>query len=217
MKQDALVSSMAKATTFFETYKKNIGLVVGGVLVLIIATVAFVSNRKSQNEEASAKLGSVYSYYDNNQFQIAVDGIPERKITGLKSIVDQYGSTDAGNFAQFYLANAYFQLGKYDEALTNFEDFSASEPYLVISRLTGIAACYEVKGQFEKAAENYEKAALNYPKDIDAAANLNNAANNFMLAGNKERALDLFKKLKKEYPTTQYGRDADRYITRLEA
>ncbi|MBI5472124.1 MAG: tetratricopeptide repeat protein [Ignavibacteriae bacterium] len=217
MKQDALVSSIAKATQFFDLYKKNIGLIVGAVVVLIIATAAFISNRRTQNEEASAKLGSVYSYYDNNQFQIAIDGIPERKITGLKSIVDQYGSTDAGNFAQFYLANAYYHLGKYDEALNNFEDFSASEPYLVISRLTGIASCYEIKGEYEKAAEQYEKAALSYPKDIDAAANLNDAANNFMLAGNNERALELFKKLKKEYPTTQYARDADRYITRLEA
>ena len=197
LKEDALVTSMAKATNFYETHKKNIGMALGAVVVLAIGTFAFIQNRNSKNEDAATKLGSVYSYYDNNQYQIAIDGVPERKITGLKSIVDEYGGTNAGNLARFYLANTYFQLGRYDEALSNFEDFSAKEQYLVVSRLTGIAGCYEAKGEYEKAAENYEKAAVSYPKDVDAAANLNNAANDFMLAGNKDRALDLFKKIKK--------------------
>jgi tetratricopeptide (TPR) repeat protein len=157
----------------------------------------------------------VYSFYDQSQYQIAIDGIPERKITGLKSIVEEYGGTTAGNLARFYLANSYFQLGRYGEALENFEDFSAKEEYLVVSRLTGIAGCYEAKSEFENAGENYEKAAASYPKDVDAAANLNNAAYNFMLAGKNARALELFKRLKKEYPTSQFAREADRHIQRL--
>jgi TolA-binding protein len=185
--------------------------------VLVAGTWWYISRQKTNNETASAKLGSVFSYVDNNQYQIAIDGIPERKITGLKSIVDEYGGTDAGNTARFYLANAYFQLGKYDEALNHFEDFSPKESYLAVSRLAGIAGCYEAKGEYENAAENFEKASVSYPKDVDAAENMNNAANNFMLAGKNERALDLFKKLKKEYPTTQFARDADRYIARLSA
>jgi outer membrane protein assembly factor BamD (BamD/ComL family) len=36
-----------------------------------------------------------------------------------------------------------------------------------------------------------------------------------MLAGNKDRAVELFKKLKKEFPTSQFAREADRHIQRL--
>lgn len=215
MKQDPLITTMANLTTFYDVQKKNIGIAVGGLVVLVFGIWWYAQNQKTNNEQASTALGSVYSYVDNNQYQVAIDGVPERKITGLKSIVDKYGSTDAGNLARFYLANAYFHLGKYDEALEQFKDFKGKDQFLVISRLVGIAECYEAKGEHENAAENYEKASIDYPKDVEAAANLNNAANNYMLAGKKERALDLFKKLKKEYPTTQYAREADRFITRL--
>ncbi len=215
LKQDALITTMGNLTTFYDINKKNIGIAVAGVVVLVLGIWWYAEKQKTDNAQASTELGSVYTYVDNNQHQIAIDGIPERKITGLKTIVDKYGSTDAGNLARFYLANAYFHLGKSDEALEQFDDFKAKDEFLAVSRLAGIAECYEAKGEYEKAAGNYEKASVDYPKDVEAAANLNNAANNYMLAGKKDRALDLFKKIKKEYPTSQYAREADRFITRL--
>ncbi len=217
LKHDALLDTMGKITGFYEENKKVVQYAAGALVLLVVGTYAFVESRKTKNEEASAKIGSVFSFYDQNQFQVAIDGVPERKITGLKSIVEEYGGTDAGNLARFYLADCYFQLGKYDESLENFEDFSAKEPYLVVSRLSGIAGCYEAKGRYEEAGEHFEKAASSYPKEVEAAANLNNAANNFMLAGKNARALELFKKLKREYPTSQSARDADRCIQRLTA
>ena len=215
LKQDALITTMGNLSSFYEGNKKNIGIVVAGLVALILGAWWYMETQKTNNEQATTALGSVYSYVDNNQYQVAIDGIPERKITGLKTIVEKYGSTDAGNLARFYLANAYYHLGKYDEALEQFDDFKPKEQFLAVSRLTGIGGCYEAKVEYEKAAENYEKAALSYPKDVDAAANLNNAACNYMIAGKKDRALDLFKKLKKEYPTTQYAREAERYIAGL--
>jgi tetratricopeptide (TPR) repeat protein len=215
LKRDPLLDSMGKISGFYEDNKKVIQYALGALVVLVVGSYAYVQNQATQNNDASTKLATVYPFYDKNQYQIAIDGVPERKVTGLKSIVDEYGGTNSGNLARFYLANCYFNLGKYDEALNNFEDFSASEQYLVVSRLTGLAACYEAKGEYEKAAEHFEKAVAKYPKDVDAAANLNNAAANFMLAGNKERAVELFKKLKKEFPTSQFAREADRHIQRL--
>lgn len=217
LKTDAVVTWMGKATDFYEGYKKNIAIAVGALAVVIIGSILYMSNRTASDAEAAAKLGEVFPLFDSGQYQIAVEGIPERKITGLKSIVDQYSGTNSGNLATFYLANAYYQLGQYDEALKYFEQFDAGEDYLALSRLTGIAGCYEAKGDFAAAAENYEKAALQYPKDVEAAATLNNAAYAYLRAGKNDRALELFKKLKKEYPTTQYAREADRYIARLTA
>jgi tetratricopeptide (TPR) repeat protein len=215
LKHDPLLESMGKVTSFYEDNKKFIQYALGALVVLVVGGYAYVQNQATRNNDASTKLATVYPLYDKDQYQLAIDGVPERKVTGLKSIVDEYGGTTSGNLARFYLANCYFNLGKYDEAVSHFEDFSASQQYLVISRLTGLAACYEAKGEYEKAAESFEKAVAKYPKDVDAAANLNNAAANFMLAGNKDRAVELFKKLKKEFPTSPFARDADRHIQRL--
>ncbi len=215
LKQDALLTNVAKITSFYEDNKRTLGIILVALVVVVAGTLIYARNQAANNEKATTALGKVLEFYDTNQLQLAIDGSAERGIVGLKSIVDNYGSTDAGNLARFYLADAYFQLRKYDEALEQFDKFSGSEQLVSVSRLTGMAGCYEAKGEYEKAAEHYEKAATKYPKDVDAAGNLNHAADNYARAGKKDRALDIYKKLKKEYPTTQFGRDADRGIARL--
>ena len=215
LKEDALITTYVKATTFYETHKKNIRMGLIAVLVIAAGSFFYVKNRNADNEKAMTDLANVFHLYDNGQFQIAIDGLPERNVPGLKSIVENYGGTNSGNMARFYLANAYFQTGKYDEAREAFEDFSATEQILEVSRLSGIAGCYEAKGEYKEAAENYEKAGTKYAKDISAAENLSHAASNYALAGEKEKALDLYKKLKKNYPATGAARDADRFIAQL--
>jgi tetratricopeptide (TPR) repeat protein len=215
LKEDALVTSYVKATTYYEEHKRAISIGVTAFAVVVIALIIYGKNRAENNVSASTDLGSIYQFYDNGQYQIAIDGVPERNIKGLKSIVDDYGSSDAGDIARFYLANAYYQLGKYDEALDQFKRFSPSDETLEISRRSGIACVYEAKGMPREAAENFEKAADVNSKDVNAAENLSNAARNYAGAGEKEKALDLLKKLKKTYPATVFGRDADRGIAAL--
>lgn len=217
LKEDALVTSYVKATGFYEQNKKNIQYGILAVVAVVVLIVVYVNNRSGNDEKAMTELGKVYSLYDNNQFQLAVDGVPERNISGLKSVVDNYGGTHSGELARFYLANAYYQLGKYDEALSQFEDFSTDNELLVVSRLAGIAACQEAKGMYGDAASNFEKAATKYAKDVNVAENYFHAARNYVKVGNKERALEIYKKIKKEYPKSTYVRDIDRHIAQVSA
>jgi tetratricopeptide (TPR) repeat protein len=215
LKEDALVTSYVKITGFYERNKKNISIAVTIVAVLIIAAIVFLKNRADNSEKASAQLGEVFSLYDAGQYQQAIDGIPERNITGLKAIVDNYGGLRAGDYARFYLANAYYHLGKYDLALEQFDDFSPTDDVLAVSRFAGIGSCLEAMGKYKEAAENFEKAATKYPQDVNAAENLSNAARNYGKAGEKQTAIELYKKVKKNYPTSVFARDADRYIAGL--
>jgi len=215
LKEDALITSYVMFTSFYERNKKNISIAVTVVVVLIIASIVFLKNRADNGERAAVQLGEVFSLYDNGQYQQAIDGAPERNITGLKSIVENYGGLRAGNFARFYLANAYYHLGKYDLALEQFEDFSPADDLLAVSRLAGIGSCYEAMGNYKEAAENFEKAAAKYPQDANAAENMSSAARNYGKAGDKEAAINLYKKIKKNYPTSTFARDADRFIAGL--
>ena len=117
--------------------------------------------------------------------------------------------------ARFYLADAYYQLGKYAEALEAFEDCSPSNDLLKASRYAGIAACSEALGNHDAAGKNFEKAADLEQTDNTIAEQLSNAARSYARAGDKGRALDILKRVKKNYPTTTAGREADRFITQL--
>jgi tetratricopeptide (TPR) repeat protein len=215
LKKDTLVTSYATVTSFYEENKRNISIGITAAVALIIIGVIFFKNRADNNERAMAQLAQVQQFYDSGQYQVAIDGAPERNIPGLKSIVDNYGGTKSGDLARFYLADCYYQLGKYEDALPLFEDFSPSDNMLTASRFAGMAACQEVLGKYQDAAENFEKAAGKQLTEASAAEDYANAARNFALAGDKEKAVELYKRLKKAYPTTAQGREAERFITQL--
>jgi tetratricopeptide (TPR) repeat protein len=217
IKEDRLITWYAEATGLYEKHKKNIHIGIGAVAIILLAVVVYVKNRNDNEVIATAQLAKVFSLFDAGSYKEAVDGIPERNIPGLKSIVDNYGSTPSGEIARFYLANSLYALRRYDEAIQEFEDFSPSDDLLAISRYAGIAQCHEVKGEYAEAAKAFELAASKNPNDLSAAENLNSAARNYALAGNKEKALDLYRRLKKTHSATPYGREADRYIAQLSA
>jgi TolA-binding protein len=218
IKEDALVTSYFKAQVWYDENKKRISTVAGIVAALAVVLWFYTNNIHANDDRATAELAKVFSFYDNGQYQIAINGIPEKNVSGLQSIVDNYGSTKAGNIAKFYLANAYYNSQNYDKALEYFNDFGGSSNSLIEnSAIAGIGACYEAKGDFKKAAENYEKAALKNSDDPNAADNLVNAARNFGKSGEKDRAVELLKKVKKDYPTSTAARDVDRYIAEVSA
>ena len=215
LKQDTLITSYMKLTTFYNTYKRQISIGITAFAVVIIALVVYFKNQADNNERAATALSAIHPLYDNGQYQQAVDGVPERNLVGLKTIVDEYGNSTNGELAQFYLADAYYQLGKYTEALQEFESCSMSDAVLEASRLAGIAACHEALGHHDAAGTFFERAAAKEPTEGTIAEYLYNAARNLAQAGDKERALDILKRLKKNYPTTSYGREAERYISQL--
>ncbi len=215
MKEDALVSTYIQVRTFYEEHKRTISIALTAFVALVIAAVVYVNNQKASSEKATTELGKVIPLYEGGQYQKAIDGVPEQNIAGLKSLVSNYGGTHSGDLGRFLLANCYYQLQKYNEALKQFQDFSPSDPLFNASRLAGVAQCYEALGKYAEAADNFEKAGTKYPQLANAAEYLSDAARNYAIAGQKERAVELYRRVKKNYPTTSFGRDADRFIAEL--
>ncbi|MFA6469635.1 MAG: tetratricopeptide repeat protein [Bacteroidota bacterium] len=214
-KQDDLITTYENAVSWYDTNKKlltNIGI---AIAVLVAGGWFYINNNRTNNEKAANEFAKVFSYYDNGQYQIAINGIPEKNVRGLQAIVNDYGSTKYGNIAQFYLANSYFNTGEYDKALEAFEDASVDAQILEASRIAGIAACYEIKANYEDAAKYFENAGKSNVNDPNAAEYLANAARNYAKAGNKEQAIELYKLIKKEHSSSAAARDAERYLDEL--
>lgn len=213
--QDDLLTTYENALSWYQTNKKlltNVGI----ALVLIIAGGWFyLNNQRQGNEKAALEFAKVFSFYDNGQYQLAMNGVPERNVRGLQAIVNDYGSTRNGNIARFYLANCYYNLGEYDKALAEFEDADLPTDLLEASRLAGIAACYEVKGNFADAAKYFERAGKASTGDPNTPEYLANAARNYAKSGNKDQAIELYKYIKKEHASSAVAREAERYIDEL--
>lgn len=222
IKEDGLLTAYAQTEAYYYNNKKMINYVLLGLAAVVIAVVIFVNNRKAGNEKAQLEFAKVFAIYDQGstdkaQYTAAINGKPEQGIIGLKAIVENYGSTEAGEVARFYLANACLATGQTDEALKHYEDFSGSDPLLKASAIAGAGACYEAKKEYPKAASQFEKAASVLATGPNAAEYLNSAARCYGMAGEKEKAVALLKQLKKDFPQSPYAREADRFISQYSA
>ncbi|HEY3250713.1 MAG TPA: tetratricopeptide repeat protein [Ignavibacteria bacterium] len=213
LKQDKLVTSYFKARSWFDNpeNRKKIGIGAAIVAVLILAFFLYTSNRKAKNEEAETKLSTILTLYQEGKYNEAINGDQAAGLTGLNEIVVNYGGTEAGQTAKFFLANCQYNLKDYDNALKNYDDYSGGNDIIKASCVSGMGAIYEAKGDLKKAAEYYEKAAKVSKELVTNQENLYHAVRVYSQLGDKENANRVYKQLKEDYPKSRYVNDAKRY------
>ncbi|MCR4416580.1 MAG: tetratricopeptide repeat protein [Ignavibacteria bacterium] len=216
IKQDKLVETYFKAKTFFEENQKTILIGLGSFVVIVFLIIYFVRRSGEREIEATTMLGNVINLYDQGQYQQAIDGVPAKKIRGLKYIADEYGNTESGEAAKIFLANSYYQLGKIDEALKYYEDYDGDNKLFQATALAGAAACYELKGNKEEAAKLYVKAAKVASSEVSTPEYLLYAARLNAELGKKDEAKKLLDLIKKEYQNSAQARDYERYIVEFQ-
>ncbi len=219
IKEDKLVSFFYKSQSFIDENKNRL-MTYGLILAAVIIGVYFYMNQKKEdNMKAGIALAKVMNIYDSGSYLEAIEGVQgtdsTKNIEGLKQIVQEYGSTENGETAKIYLANAYSYLGKYDEAIKYYEDYGGSLDYMKAASLSGQAGYYAGKGEYEKAADLYKEAASLEPANGENPDYLLNAGINYFNAGNKEQAKLVLTKLKDNYKPSATTREADKYITLL--
>ena len=218
MKEDKLVTSYFEARSWVDENRRLVGYAVGVPVLLLVGLFLWTLNLKESNENATAKLSKVIPYYDQGKYEEAINGAPqEGLIQGLTAIVNEHGNTESGQLAKLYLGNCYFAKSEYQKALEQYLDADLEDKMLAASALSGAAACHEAMNHHEDAAVLFEKAASKNMTGLQAPENLHHAAVNYGLAGKKERASELLRKLKKEFPESALARDIDRYLTQYGA
>jgi tetratricopeptide (TPR) repeat protein len=206
IKKDKLVTAYFETKEMLskESVKKKIYTGLGILVVIILVIFFYINNKKAKNEEAETKLSGVITLYEAGKYQESINGDPTTNTTGLMEIVNNYGGTESGQTAKFYLANCYYNLRDFDNALKYFEDYSGKNNIIKASCLSGIGSVYEAKGDIQKGAEYYEKSANLDKTIIINQENIYYAIRAYDQAGNKKEAKRLYETLKNDYPTSKY-------------
>ena len=215
IKEDKLVEFYYKAVAFYEENKNKVFLYAGVVAVVIFAVYLYINYRSGQNDEAGTQLASVMDMYDGGAYLEAIEGKQGTNLIGLKKIVQEYGSTENGETAKIYLADSYANLGKMDEALKYYEDYDGDIEMYVAASLAGQAGILSYKNKYEEAAELYLKASKVSKNDILDPDYMYQAGINFLEAGHKEEAKELFETIKHDYKTSDVASKVDRYLSVL--
>lgn len=212
LKQDQLITTYVKATEFFRNNRKIVSGTITGVVIAVIVAVAYLNNRHSDNMKAATELSQVLNFFNGGAYQLAINGDPSRNVTGLKSIVDNYGSSETGEQAKIYLADCYYYLGDYDNALKYFGDYGGSDKLLEASADAGIAEVYEIRKDYEKSARYYDRAASRDSKNFLTPQYLISAARSYIKIGKKDRAISMLERVRKDFANSPYASNLDYYM-----
>jgi len=212
---EVLAQQLSKTEQFIENNKKVVfGL--GGVIALII--VAFFGYRyymNNLNEEAQKEMFQAVYWYENGENDLALNG--DGNNLGFLAIVEDYGSTKAGNLASYYLGSIHLQEGEFETAIDYLEDFS-SDDLLVQSRAYALVGdAYMELGNYSKAADHYGKAADFKSNKEFSPVYLMKQGLAYEKANDLEAAMGSYRKVVEDFSDSKQKTEAEKYLSRLEA
>jgi tetratricopeptide (TPR) repeat protein len=212
----AVEEALSKSEQFIERNQKILTYVVGGIIVVILLFFGYKKYVSGPKEKTAQSLMFTAEYYfEKDSMELALFGDGESY--GFIDIVDDYGSTAAGNLAKYYAGVCYLNMGEYEEAISYLKKFSSNDVIVPGMALGAIGDAYVQLNDLEKAADYYLSAANANDNDFVSPAFLMKAGWTYEILGEWEQARDIYQRLKKEYPKARESRDIDKYLARAKA
>jgi len=213
LRQNMLVELYGRLLLFYEEYRQVVYGIGIGLVALILAVPGYMYYQQQQSKQANEMLGKILPTYEQGDYEQALNGTGQR--AGLLTIANDYGSTSAGNLAAFYAANALYEQGEYDRALTYYQQFEKANALFGASAYAAEASIYESRGEYEKAASHYEQAAAQYKNKLTAPGYLLEAGQAYEEAGNLAAAEEAYQKVLDTYPDADEVQTVKRYLARV--
>lgn len=143
-------------------------IIVGVAIAAVLAWLAWDSYVKEPKEaEAANELAQAQTYFDSALQASATqsDSLYNMALTGgegkfgFLGIIENYGSTNAANLANYYAGLAFLNTQKYQEAIDHLEDFNGEDEIVGPLAKGAIGDAFMQLNQPEDALEYYEAAA----------------------------------------------------------
>ncbi|MBA9075982.1 MULTISPECIES: tetratricopeptide repeat protein [Rufibacter] len=211
---DALADRLLKSESYVERHK-NLFI---GIFVAIAAAVVggflYYQNREAKNAEALSAMFQAEYYFEADSLNKALNG--DGQYAGFKSVAEEYGSTKAGNLANFYAGTILLKQGKYQDALNYLEEFN-SDDLLLQARAYSLQGDAQLElGKAAEAASLYKKAAEHKANDYFSPQYLMKAAMAHETANQPAEAVDVYDRIINDYPLSAEVADAKKYKARAE-
>lgn len=202
---------------FYEDHKSKL---IPGLIALLVVIGGFIGYKKLIKEpkenEAITSMYKAQYYFEQDSFKQALIG--DGGSIGFQNVIDEFGSTKAGNLAQFYAGICQFKLGKYQEAISAMEDFKCADPLLNGRKFEVIADANMELNKIDAGIDNYKKAAESVKgNELLEPMVLSKLGVAAYVNKKNDIAKEAFQQLKDNYGKTREGKDALKYLIILES
>ena len=211
-----LAEARTKAKSFYEENQNIIIGVVAGIVLLVGGWFVYTNLIKQPKEDkAMAQMWMAQVQFEQDSFQVALEN-PGGGYSGFLQIIKDFGGTKAGNLAHYYAGVSYLNLGNYDAALSHLEDFKAKGIVGPVMKFGAMGDAYSELNQMDKAMEFYKKAADGSENELLTPYYLKKLALLHENQNEVDKALEIYRNIKSNYPNSNEALSIDKYIARAE-
>ncbi|MEZ5014202.1 MAG: tetratricopeptide repeat protein [Chitinophagales bacterium] len=200
-------------------FLQNRNVIVGILAVIVIGIAGYFGYKKLIFEpkvlNAQNNIAAAQKYFDADSIDLALNG--DGTSMGFLSIIDKYGNTPSGNLAHYYAGVCYMQKKELDAAIKQLESFDPKTDEIAGRTYELLGHAYADKGDFKKAISLYGKAGDAAQNNLQSPFYYKMAGDLMMDQQDYKGALDMYKKIKKDYPLSQEGQNIDLDIAYAES
>ena len=203
-----VAEAVSKTEKFFEAHGKKVIVALVALLIVFAGGYAykyfvFDKNNAAADEliiKAQERFGA-----EDADYELALNG--DENGAGFLEIIEQYGSTEAGNLACHYAGICYLRLGKLEEAKAYLEKFSpvgsSHMGDIINAQNLGLQGDVAVElGNYEEAAKLFAKAVAESDNNYTAPYYLYKQALALQAAGKAEEAKACCQTIVEKYPNS---------------
>ncbi len=209
-------NALTKSEQFLESNQKLISILVGAIVVV---AVGYLGMKKFYLEprsiEAQEQMFAAQNYFAKDSFNLALNG--DGNNPGFLDIIDDFGSTDAGNLAYYYAGVSYLNSGQYDNAIEYLKKFDTDDILLGPIAVGAQGDAQLELGKTDKAISLYTDAYKMNDNELTAPIYMLKAGELLENSNKNADALKLYESLKQKFPESNEGRSIDKYIARAKA
>ncbi len=207
----AVEEAFGKTEQFIEKHQTVILIVIG---VIIVVTLGFFGFKKfyiaPREKDAQGQMFMAQKYFEQDSLKKALNG--DGQYLGFLAIIDEYGMTKSANLSHYYAGMCYLKLGQFENAITQLKKFSSGDKIISPLAKGALGDAYVELNDMKKGISYYIEAADLGKNEFITPYFLMKAGMGYIELSDFENALKVYKRVKEEYPRTNEGRDAERYI-----
>ena len=223
---NTLDEGASKTEEWVARNQKYIFIIIGVAAAVILGYLAYEEFIQEPKEaEAANEMFMAQQYFDtalqasgaqsDSLFNLALTGGQGKY--GFEDIMENYGSTKAGNLAHYYAGMAYLNTNQYQQAIEALDDFESDDQILAPLAKGGIGDAFLQLGQPEEALGYYEEAAKMRDNNFTTPKFLMKAAITAISLGKGATAEEYLNRIQDEYSDSVEANRVSVYLGQAQA
>ncbi len=212
---ESVENALSKTEQYIEDNQKSLTIIIAVIAVIVAVYLGYKRFYLVPTEkEAQSEMFMAEKYFEIDSFRLALEG--DGSYFGFLDIIDEYGVTKSANLAYYYAGISYLHLGEYEEAIEYLKKFDGDDIIIGTIALGAIGDAYTELGELEEGLSFYLKAAERKKNNFSTPIYLKKAGLVYEELGDYGKAIDLYKKIQKEYPKSAEANGIEKNIITAE-